>query len=110
MAKSNKSKKNNINRKENVSNKYNDTVSISIKKDGKFSKEYKLGLYLAIGSIGAAYVWPILGFLLSIIGFVNSKRAVKTYKENKIPLILNIVAFIFGAVLLFLTKTSIMSM
>ena len=99
-------KNNSINRKENVSKECNESSTNAIKKKGKFSREYKLGLYLAIGSIGSAYVWPILGFLLSIFGFVNSMRAVKTYKENKIPLILNIIAFIFGAVLLFITKTN----
>ena len=98
-----------INRKENVSTNYSKVSDSNVKRKGKFSREYKLGLYLAIGSIGAAYVWPILGFLLSIIGFVNSRRAVTTYKENKIPLILNIVAFIFGVALLFLTKTNIMN-
>ena len=99
-----KNNKNSISKKENVSNKYNETTSTDIKRRSKFSKEYKLGLYLAIGSIGAAYVWPILGFLLSIFGYVNSMRAMKTYKENKIPLILNIIAFIFGGFLLFITK------
>ncbi|MDO4536092.1 MAG: hypothetical protein Q4B63_09825 [Clostridium perfringens] len=109
MVKNNKSKKNSIDKKENVSTKHNEIESIDIKKRSKFSKEYKLGLYLAIGSIGAAYVWPILGFLLSIFGFVNSSRAMKAYKENKIPLILNIIAFIFCGVLLFITKANIIS-
>ena len=99
-------KNSSIKRKENVSKEYDKNSDSAIKKKGKLSREYKLGLYLAIGSIGSAYVWPILAFLLSIFGFVNSMRAVKTYKENKIPLILNIIAFIFGAVLLFITKTN----
>lgn len=99
-------KNNSINKKENVSKNYSKISENDIKKKSKFSREYKLGLYLAIGSIGSAYVWPILGFLLSIFGFVNSMRAVRTYKENKIPVILNIVAFIFGLVLLFITKTN----